>query len=230
MDMGGADANLQPIANIGADWWLNDSAGYSADFNNNPAAGVSNWVDLSTNWSTLGFYSSTTGQFQQDLPPPLVGSSTATTPTITSPTDSSTVVDTSPAPVTGSTTGTTPTTPSSTDSSTVVDAPAHHHTPAHQWAAFSSIPALTGGTVDLWNNLNGVKATGTQDTASLGAAKSANNAQLGDVSQTDRAANLVTQYSAGSFVNSGVGAGGVLNQADTSATLAQTLTKSHQHA
>jgi Bacterial Ig-like domain len=73
MDMRVSDPNLQLIANVGADWWLTSSAGYVNGMANNPGAGMSNWVDLSTQWTTLGFYSSTTAQFQADLPPPLEG-------------------------------------------------------------------------------------------------------------------------------------------------------------
>jgi hypothetical protein len=73
MDMKVSDPNLQLIANIGADWWRTSSAGYVDGFSNNPGAGMSNWVELSTQWTTLGFYSSTTAQFQADLPPPLEG-------------------------------------------------------------------------------------------------------------------------------------------------------------
>lgn len=78
MDMRVTDPNLHLIANVGADWWRSPSAGYVSTFNNNPGAGMSNWVELSTQWSTLGFYSSTTAQFQADLPPGL--SSATTTP------------------------------------------------------------------------------------------------------------------------------------------------------
>lgn len=87
MDMRVTDPNLNLIAIVGADWWRSPSAPYASDFSNNPAAGTSNWAELSTQWTTLGFYSSTTAQFQADLPPPLVGSSTTdpeTKPTILS--------------------------------------------------------------------------------------------------------------------------------------------------
>jgi hypothetical protein len=96
MDMRVTDPNLHLIANVGADWWRTPSAGYVQDFSNNPGAGMSNWVELSTQWSTLGFYSTSTAQFQGDLPPPLLGSmpDPDTRPTITSfSSDSGTVGD-----------------------------------------------------------------------------------------------------------------------------------------
>lgn len=82
MDMRVSDPNLQLIANVGADWWRTDSVGYVAGMTNNPGAGMSNWVELSTQWTTLGFYSSTTAQFQADLPPPLEGAVEVPMPTI----------------------------------------------------------------------------------------------------------------------------------------------------
>ncbi len=96
MDMRVSDPNLHLVANIGADWWRTPSAGYVDGFSNNPGAGMSNWVELSTQWSTLGFYSTSTAQFQGDLPPPLLGSTPEpeTRPTITSfSSDSGTVGD-----------------------------------------------------------------------------------------------------------------------------------------
>ena len=85
MDMRVTDPNLNLIANLGADWWRNESAPLLNDFSNNPTAGVSNWVELSTEWKTLGFYSTSTAEFQADLPPSLVGTPTEDTkPTILS--------------------------------------------------------------------------------------------------------------------------------------------------
>lgn len=87
MDMRVTDPNLNLIANVGADWWRDANAPFLTDFSNNPAAGTSNWAELSTQWTTLAFYSTTTAQFMADLPPPLVGSSTTepeTKPTILS--------------------------------------------------------------------------------------------------------------------------------------------------
>ena len=95
MDMRVTDPNLNLIGVVGADWWRSSSAPYSSDFSNNPAAGTSNWAELSTQWTTLGFYSTTTAQFLADLPPPLDGSVTPepeTKPTILSYTTDSGVV------------------------------------------------------------------------------------------------------------------------------------------
>ncbi|MBR1142606.1 Ig-like domain-containing protein [Bradyrhizobium sp. AUGA SZCCT0431] len=85
MDMRVSDPNLHLIANVGADWWVGPNAPFLSDMSNNPGAGMSNWVELSTDWSTLGFYSTTTAQFLGDLPTPLVGSTPEpeTKPTIT---------------------------------------------------------------------------------------------------------------------------------------------------
>jgi hypothetical protein len=426
MDMRVTDPNLQLIANVGADWWRDSSAGYVDGFSNNPAAGMSNWVQLSTQWSTLGFYSSSTAQFEGNLPPSLVGSAPgdtpppvvtpppvdtplpivtppAATPTITSFTDNGIVGDgiTNAASlklVGTATAGSTVTvfdgatklgkatadangawsfttkhlkdathsftaketdasgqtseassvfkvtvdtvapakpkiTSFSPDTGTVGDGitSANHLTlvgtaeagstvkmfdgkteigtakvsasgawsfqtaqlsdgthnfsardtdtagntssasshlrvkvepaspppvsggssggapvAANNWDGFSSIPgctALTGGTIDLWNHLNKVKATDVKATDGMNfgqqglpstpdgsgnAQPNGMNAQPHGVNETDRAMGLVTQFSAASVANPGAGVGGVLHQADTSATLAQTLAQS-QH-
>jgi hypothetical protein len=83
MDMRVSDPHLRLIANVGADWWLNATAKYVHGFANNPGAGMSNWTELSTQWSTLRFYSWSTSQFQAAPPPPLVGPASKTQPTIT---------------------------------------------------------------------------------------------------------------------------------------------------
>lgn len=93
MDMRVTDPNLNLIANVGADWWRSATAGYVDGFSNNPGAGMSNWVDLSTEWTTLAFYSSSS-IFQADPPPPLLGATVETRPTLTSfSPDSATVGD-----------------------------------------------------------------------------------------------------------------------------------------
>jgi hypothetical protein len=71
MDMRVSDPMLRLIANVGADWWRTASAKFVHGFANNPGAGMSNWIELSTRWSTLAFYSSTTEQFKDDPPPML---------------------------------------------------------------------------------------------------------------------------------------------------------------
>lgn len=75
MNMRTNDAKANFVANVGADWWRSKSAGYVHDFSNNPGAGMSNWVELSTEWSTLHFYSLSTSQLQANPPPPLVETS-----------------------------------------------------------------------------------------------------------------------------------------------------------
>jgi hypothetical protein len=94
MDMRVTDPNSNLVASVGADWWRDANAPYVQDHSNNPGAGSSNWEKLSTQWRTLGFYSVTTTQFQADPPPPLLGSTIQTRPTITSfAPDSGTVGD-----------------------------------------------------------------------------------------------------------------------------------------
>ncbi|MBI5265032.1 MAG: hypothetical protein HY852_24830 [Bradyrhizobium sp.] len=73
MDMRVTDPNLNLIASVGADWWRDANAPYLDDHSNNPGVGSSNWVKLSTEWKTLGFYSVSTAELQNNLPPPLRG-------------------------------------------------------------------------------------------------------------------------------------------------------------
>jgi hypothetical protein len=82
MEMRTDDPNVKLVANVGADWWRNSTAGYVPGFANNPGAGMSNWIELSTEWSTLRFYSGSSSQFQAYPPPQLAGSTPETTPTI----------------------------------------------------------------------------------------------------------------------------------------------------
>lgn len=70
MDMRTNDPNIKLVANVGADWWRDPESEYARGFTNNRAAGASNWVELSTQWVTLSFYSGTTEQFRSDPPPP----------------------------------------------------------------------------------------------------------------------------------------------------------------
>jgi hypothetical protein len=78
MDMRVNDPNMKFVANVGADWWLNSSAGILPDVVTVSGAGQSNWVELNTRWSTLHFYSGSIAQLQADPPPPLAESSLAT--------------------------------------------------------------------------------------------------------------------------------------------------------
>ena len=52
------------------------------DHSTNPGVGGSNWVELSTQWQTVGYYSMSTAQFEADLPPPLLGSSAQSAPVV----------------------------------------------------------------------------------------------------------------------------------------------------
>jgi len=83
MDMRTNDPKANLIANIGADWWRDVSAEYVAGFANNPGAGMSNWIQLSTEWKTLRFYSSSTAQLQDNPPPPLIASANQEKPGFT---------------------------------------------------------------------------------------------------------------------------------------------------
>ncbi|MBR1156022.1 hypothetical protein [Bradyrhizobium sp. JYMT SZCCT0428] len=74
MDMRTNDPNMKFVASVGADWWLDASAGVLSDVVTVSGAGQSNWVELSTRWSTLRFYSWSIAQLQADPPPPLADS------------------------------------------------------------------------------------------------------------------------------------------------------------
>lgn len=82
MDMRTDAPNVKLVANVGADWWRNAAAAYVSGFANNPGAGMSNWIELSTKWSTLRFYSVSSSQLQAYPPPQLASFTSETTPTI----------------------------------------------------------------------------------------------------------------------------------------------------
>lgn len=82
MDMKTNASGAKFVANVGADWWRDASAAYVNGFANNPGAGMSNWIELSTGWSTLRFYSGSTSEFQASLPPQLTDDIPDTTPAI----------------------------------------------------------------------------------------------------------------------------------------------------
>ncbi len=239
MDMRVTDPNVSLVANIGADWWRTPSAPYVDGFSNNPGAGMGNWVELSTDWSTLGFYSSSTAEFQADPPPGLFDAGSIATPKVLSfSPDSDTVGDgittatvvklegtaqagstvtvfdgttqigtatanasgawsfqtgelskathsftvtakdaagnvsaksqalnvTVQAP--GTSVPVTPTNPTTPTGDNLVVNGSFETTPtavnSGNWGAFSSIQgwtAISGGTIELWNNINDVKAT-----------------------------------------------------------------------
>ena len=73
MDMRVTDPNLKLVAMVGADWWRDADAPFLANHSNNPGIGGSNWVELSTQWRTVAYYSLSTAEFQSNLPPPLRG-------------------------------------------------------------------------------------------------------------------------------------------------------------
>jgi hypothetical protein len=46
MDVKTSDPNMKFVANVGADWWRDESAKFVQNFANNPGVGMSNWVEL----------------------------------------------------------------------------------------------------------------------------------------------------------------------------------------
>ena len=74
MDMRTNDPNIRVVANVGADWWLDSSAVIMTVLDTISGVGQSNWVELSTRWSTLHFYSWDTAQLTAEPPPPLADS------------------------------------------------------------------------------------------------------------------------------------------------------------
>ena len=83
MDMRANDLNMKFVADVAADWYLDANVGVGQDFANVSGAGQSNWVELSTQWSTLRFYSWNATQLQADPPPPLDDTLVETKQTIT---------------------------------------------------------------------------------------------------------------------------------------------------
>jgi hypothetical protein len=79
-DMKTTDPKMKLVANVGAEWWRALDAAYVQGIANNLGAGNSNWVELSTDWSTLLFYSGSTQHLMADPPPPLAESALATKP------------------------------------------------------------------------------------------------------------------------------------------------------
>jgi hypothetical protein len=82
MDMRTTEPETDFIANVGADWWRDATSEFVPGFANNPGAGMSNWVELSTEWSTLRFFSLTMSELKAAPPPPLARSSHPATPTV----------------------------------------------------------------------------------------------------------------------------------------------------
>jgi len=86
MDMRVSDPDLRLVAMVGADWWRDATAPYLDDHSNNPGIGGTNWVRLSTEWKTLGYYSMSTKRFQEASPPALSGSASPRSPAVSSAT------------------------------------------------------------------------------------------------------------------------------------------------
>lgn len=67
MDVRETDPNAHLVAQVGGDWWRDNSAPFLSDFSNNHAAGESNWVELTTNYQTIGFTSMDMATFTSHL-------------------------------------------------------------------------------------------------------------------------------------------------------------------
>lgn len=80
MDMKTTDENIKLVANVGADWWRDPEVEHAEKFANQRGVGNSNWVELSTAWTTLVFFSGSTSQLEANPPPPLAKSALATKP------------------------------------------------------------------------------------------------------------------------------------------------------
>jgi len=151
MDMRVTDPGVNLVGQVGADWWRSSSAPFVHGFSNNPTAGTANWIDLSTEWRTLSFTSSN-AILQADPPSVLIGGP------VNIPDPSKPTTPTSPE------LPTTPTTPEPPkgDNMLVNGSFEAASVAAGQWADFDAIAgwtAVSGGTIELWNSLNGVRAT-----------------------------------------------------------------------
>ena len=111
------DPNANLVADLGADWWRDSSAPFVDGFSNNPGAGSSDWVKLTTEWKTLSFTSLSPQQLQADPPPGLqTVSPPATTPT-SPPATTPTVTQAAASPATAADTPATGTTTASASQS-----------------------------------------------------------------------------------------------------------------
>jgi hypothetical protein len=81
MDMKTTDPKLRLVANVGAVWWRDPDAAFAPGFVNNQGAGNSNWLELSTDWSTLVFFSGNPSELREDPPPPLAEGAISGKPT-----------------------------------------------------------------------------------------------------------------------------------------------------
>jgi hypothetical protein len=71
MDMKATDPKLRLVANVGAVWWRDQDAAVEPGSASNRGAGNSNWLELSTDWSTLIFFSGNPSELRANPPPPL---------------------------------------------------------------------------------------------------------------------------------------------------------------
>lgn len=77
------DAAQKLVGHIGVDYWRDGAAPYVDPVGtNNPAAGISSFIRLTTTFRTVGFYTCSDAVFKESLPPPLAG---ATVPPVVDP-------------------------------------------------------------------------------------------------------------------------------------------------
>jgi hypothetical protein len=81
MDMKTTDPKLRLVANVGAVWWRDPDAAVEPGSVSNQGAGNSNWLELSTDWSTLIFFSGDPSELRADPPPPLAETANSVKPT-----------------------------------------------------------------------------------------------------------------------------------------------------
>ena len=173
MDMRVTDPNEHVVAMVGADWWRDASAPFVADHSTNPGVGGSNWVELSTQWQTVGYDSMSTAQFAANLPPPLSAQAPpVVSPDTLAPSAPQITASTPDAGTVGDTPVTSP--PASSSNNLLVNGSFEDLTLAAydtgRWGAFSSVPgwnAISGSAIELWNNLVGVDATNGQNFGEL---------------------------------------------------------------
>jgi hypothetical protein len=80
-DMKVNDPNIKLVGSVGADWWLNASAPYMQDHSTNPGVGSGNWIDITTQYKTIGYFSLPTPEFVASHPSGIFsGSGPAPTP------------------------------------------------------------------------------------------------------------------------------------------------------
>jgi hypothetical protein len=184
MDMKISDPSMKVVANIGADWWPTPTTDFVDGFANNPGAGMSNWVALSGQYKTLAFFSGSTAQFQADPPPSVTGavatdpkppvvtdpSTGSGTPVVSNPTtppaDPKPPVATDPSTGSGTPVVSNPTTPPADQTGGTnllkngsFESTALGQGQADAYGRVDGWTALSGSKIELWNNVDGVKAT-----------------------------------------------------------------------